>query len=66
MSSVAEIEKAIEKLPAPQVDELAGWLEEFRLKRSAPSEVESWLQHARGAARKGTTTADVITLTRGN
>ena len=27
MSSIAEIEKAIEKLPAPQVEELAGWLE---------------------------------------
>jgi hypothetical protein len=25
MSSIAEIENAIEKLPAPQMDELAGW-----------------------------------------
>lgn len=26
MSSVFEIESAIEKLPAPQVEELAGWM----------------------------------------
>jgi len=33
MSSIAEIENAIEKLPAPQVDELAGWLETLRVRR---------------------------------
>jgi hypothetical protein len=65
MSSVIEIENAIEKLPAPQVDELAGWLEKFRGRRATPPSVESWLQHARGAARPGETTAKVMALTRG-
>jgi len=64
MSSIAEIENAIEKLPAPQVDELAGWLESLRVKRATPSAVESWLQRARGAALPGTTTAKVMALTR--
>jgi hypothetical protein len=30
MSTVAEIENAIEKLPAAKVEELAAWLEEYR------------------------------------
>ena len=65
MSSIAEIENAIEKLPAPQVDELAGWLERLRVRRAAPPPVESWLQRARGAALPGETTAKVMALTRG-
>jgi len=47
MSSIAEIETAIENLPAPQVDELAGWLEALRLRRATPPPVESWLARAR-------------------
>jgi hypothetical protein len=65
MSSIAEIEKAIEKLPAPQVDELAGWLEALRVKRATPAAVESWLQCARGAAGSGETTGKLMALTRG-
>jgi hypothetical protein len=65
MSSVSEIENAIAKLPAPQVEELAGWLEKFRGRRVTHPPVESWLQHARGAARPGETTAKVMILTRG-
>ena len=65
MSSIAEIESAIEKLPAPQVDELAGWLETLRVKRATPLPIESWLQRARGAARPGETTATLMSLTRG-
>lgn len=65
MSSVTEIEKAIEKLPAPQVDELAGWLEKFRGQRATHPPVESWLQHARGAARPGETTVKIMAFTRG-
>lgn len=65
MSSIAEIESAIEKLPAPQVDELAGWLETLRLRRATPPPVESWLERARGAALPGETTANVMALTRG-
>lgn len=65
MSSVAEIEDAIEKLPAPQVEELEGWLEALRVRRATPPLVESWLQRARGAALPGETTVDVMALTRG-
>ena len=65
MSSIAEIENAIEKLPAPQVDELAGWLETLRVRRATPTPVESWLQRARGAAAPGVTTAKIMVLTRG-
>lgn len=65
MSSIAEIERAIEKLPAPQVDELTGWLEALRLKRATPPPVENWLARARGAAQPGETTAKVMALTRG-
>ena len=65
MSSIAEIENAIEKLPDPQVDELVGWLETLRVKRATPTPVENWLQRARGAARSGATTGEVMALTRG-
>ena len=65
MSSIAEIENAIQKLPARQVDELAGWLEALRVKRATPLPIDSWLQRARGAALPGETTAKVMTLTRG-
>ena len=65
MSSIAEIESAIEKLPAPQVEELAGWLETLRVRRATPPPVESWLQRARGAALPGLTTATLMALTRG-
>jgi phytoene dehydrogenase-like protein len=65
MSSIAEIEEAIKKLPAPQVDELASWLETHRQRRATPPTVENWLQRARGAALHGETTAKVMALTRG-
>jgi len=65
MSSITEIENAIEKLPAPQVDELAGWLERLRFRRATPQPVDRWLQHARGAAIPGETTANILALTRG-
>jgi hypothetical protein len=65
VSTIADIEAAIENLSAPQVEELAGWLEKFRLRRVTPVQVENWLEQARGAARPGVTTADVMALTRG-
>ena len=64
MSTITEIEAAIENLPTPQVDELAGWLETLRLRRATPLPVESWLERARGAAAPGVTTANVMALTR--
>ncbi|MBI4326246.1 MAG: hypothetical protein HY674_13425 [Chloroflexi bacterium] len=65
MSNIAEIEAAIEKLPEPQVAQLAHWLEELRQRRTESPPVENWLKHARGAARQGTKTQDVLALTRG-
>jgi len=35
VSTVAEIESAIERLPSPEVARLAAWLEEFRHRRMA-------------------------------
>ena len=65
MTTVAEIEKAIEHLPLSQVEELARWLDGYRSRRCSPTHVESWLALARGAAQSGVTTADVMALTRG-
>ena len=65
MSSIAEIEKAIEKLPAPQLEELARWLDRLRCAHAERPAVEAWLQRARGVAVPGQTTANVMALTRG-
>jgi len=40
MSTLAEIESAIEGLPAPQLDELALWIERRRSRPAAPSAAE--------------------------
>ena len=64
MSGIVEIEDAIEKLPGPQVDELAVWLEALRVRRATPALVDGWLQRARGAACPGETTGKVMALTR--
>lgn len=65
MSTLAEIEAAIEKLPPSAVEELAHWLEAFRARYEPHRPVDDWLERSRGAARAGTTTAEVIALTRG-
>ena len=65
MSTITEIEAAIERLPEPQVDELVAWLEKFRAWRTTPPPAEGWLNRAVGAAKLGVTTADVMALTRG-
>lgn len=65
MSSIAEIEAAIKNLPKPQVDQLAQWLEAFRHRCATPPSVDSWLEHARGVARPGINTDEVMALTRG-
>ena len=36
MSTLVDIEKAIETLPEPQASKLAGWLDRFRQRRAAP------------------------------
>ena len=65
MRTITEIESDVAKLPPAQVEELANWLEAFRHKRANSPPVESWLQHARGAARPGETTEKIMVLTRG-
>ena len=65
MSTVAEIETAIERLPKPQLAELAAWLEQLRLRRASPVSTDAWLERARGAARPDISTAQVMALTRG-
>jgi len=65
MSTVQEIETAIQKLPEPQLAELVAWLEQFRAPRATPATAENWLEHARGAAQPGVTTAQIMKLTRG-
>jgi hypothetical protein len=65
MSTVAEIEAAIEKLPDPQVEELAQWLDTLRQRRTVPPPCNDWFKRARGAARQGITTAAVMAMTRG-
>lgn len=66
VTTITEIEAAIEKLPDDQVDQLVRWLESLRQLRMTPPAVEDWLKIARGAARPGITTDDVMSQTRGN
>ena len=65
MSTVAEIEAAIERLPLTEVEKVAEWLEAYRAQRSTGPQAEAWLTRARGAAQPGVTTAEVMALTRG-
>lgn len=64
MSTITDIESAIERLPTPEVDELAEWLEVHRARRAAAPDAEAWLKQARGAALPNVSTADVMALTR--
>lgn len=66
MTTISEVETAIEHLSASQVDELAIWLEAYRARRAAPLPADVWLEQARGAARPGVTTAELMALTRGD
>ncbi|MGE0610293.1 MAG: hypothetical protein AB7O62_24605 [Pirellulales bacterium] len=65
MSSITDIEAAIEQLPPSEVEQLALWLERFRARRTAAVPISAWLASARGTARPGVTTAGVMALTRG-
>ena len=65
MSSVAEIEAAIEKLPVSQLDQLAHWLEVFLQRRVSTPTLENWLLNAKGAAVPGAQTQAIMNLTRG-
>jgi hypothetical protein len=48
MTTIAEIEDAIEDLPAPQVTELAQWLEDYRMMLSASADVFAMLDAEEG------------------
>jgi len=65
MSTITEIESAIERLPAQQVEELAAWLEKHRASRTNPAQLDAWLASAKGAAKPGATTSQLMSLTRG-
>ena len=65
MSSVAEIEAAIEKLPVPQVDQLAHWLEGFLQRRVSTPALENWFLDAQGEAVPDAQTQAIMNLTRG-
>ena len=65
MNTIAEIETAIERLPGPQVAELAAWLEQLRVRRAMEPPVQAWLERARGTARPCVTTEGVMAITRG-
>lgn len=64
VSTLAEIERAIEALPAPEVDALAAWLANRRQKAAVVLPVDKWLERACGASTTGVTTHDVLALTR--
>ncbi len=61
MSTISEIEAAIELLPQPQVEELAAWIEKFRTRRSTSAPIDRWLA---SATKPGITTAEIMSLTR--
>jgi hypothetical protein len=65
MSTIPEIEAAIEKLSRGQIEELAAWMQATVLRRTVAPAIDQWLKHARGAALPGSTTAAVMALTRG-
>ena len=65
MSTLAEIEQAIEALPPNDVEALAAWLETRRQQGPANGFLERWLQRARGAATTGMTTDAILAQSRG-
>lgn len=65
MSTLAEIEAAIECLSAKEVEKLSIWLRERSTRGTGGLPVETWLERARGAAVPGTTTDALQALTRG-
>jgi hypothetical protein len=52
MSTVAEIESAIERLPSEQVREIAAWLEQYQATIDASATVFSQLDSEEGAGEQ--------------
>ena len=69
MSTLAEIEAAVDRLSRSQQEELyaslGARLEASPRKRLSPEEFEAWLKTARGVGLSGMTTDEIMTLTRG-
>jgi hypothetical protein len=65
VSSVAEIDAAIEKLPVPDVDQLAHWFQGFLQRRVPAPALENRLRNAKGAPISGTRTQELMKLTCG-
>jgi hypothetical protein len=64
MSTLAEIEEAIEALPPHDVEALAVWLQRKRQGQAKVGPVDEWLARARGTAASGVTTQGVLAMTR--
>lgn len=69
MSTLAEIESAVDQLPPAQQRELYEFLgarlEARPKKLRSPEEFEAWLKTARGVSVSGMTTDEMMTMTRG-
>lgn len=67
MSTIAEIEAAIEQLPETDTEGIAHWLDQRQSRHRVPSSssIDHWLDTACGAAVRGATTAGVLATTRG-
>ncbi len=69
MSTLAEIEAAVEQLPRTQQEELYNYLgarlDTRPKKRISPEEFRAWLEKARGIPRSGLTTDEIMAMTRG-
>ena len=69
MSTLAEIEAAVDQLPPTEQKELhiflSARLEASNDKGLSPEEIEAWLKTARGVGVSGMTTDEIMAMTRG-
>ena len=65
MSTVSEIEAAIESLSPADFDELAAWIVAKRSFPPPEAITERWLREAVGAAKEGVATDTLMQLSRG-
>ena len=69
MSTLTEIEAAVDQLPPRQQQELyaslGARLEARPRKSLSPEQLEEWFRTARGAGKPGMTTDEIMAMTRG-
>ncbi len=65
MSSRIEIQEAIEQLPQGELLAIADWIDKKVHAERHGSLPQAWLNSARGAAKPGVSTAEIMSLTRG-